>query len=212
MGIRILLADSDQIVRRGLLLLLAAEPDLEVCGEAASAREAVAMAVEEEPDLVLIALELIGGGVRAIQKIRAAQSRSKVLVLSRHDEASWVRTAVASGAHGYLVKNDTPENLKAAIRAVAGGRAWISCSVEGDLRMLTEADNDPKTLPPREVEVLLLMVLGHTYKAIADRLNLSIKTIEGYRTRICERLGLESRADLVRYCLESGLLDPRREL
>jgi DNA-binding NarL/FixJ family response regulator len=208
---RVLVADRRPILLAGLARLLGDDAGLEVVATADSVRSVLAQAESSAADVVVLSLELEGGGVRAIQLLRRTRPALKVVVLSDESDPSWVRSALAAGAHGYLLTRDDPGTLSQAIAAVARGRAWLSVEVTQDLRFLVEGVAE-RELSAREAEVLVLMALGHTYKVISERLDVSTKTIEGYRTRICERLGLETRADLVRYCLECGYLDPRRAL
>ncbi len=204
-NITIAVADHQVLYQAGLLMLLENEDGFEVVGSSEDATATVHLVNQLEPDVVLVNPELPGGGLLCIKNLRNSVS-SKFLAISNQSDASWVRAAMASGTHGYMLTADSPEYLFSAIRALHAGRVWLSFALDGDLRSLVENHVDPKLLPPREAEVLTLMALGATYKRIAEDLGMSTKTIESYRTRICERLNLKSRADLVRYCLETGLL------
>jgi len=213
-SIRVLIADDHAVLRAGLRMLLGAQPDMEVVGEAADGDEAVRKVLETRPDIALIDITMpVTGGVKAIERIRQKCPETRVLVLTMHEVPAYLRSALAAGASGYVVKSAAGSELLSAIRGVHRGRtvldpALAAVVVQGALGKRTvgsQAGGPGNLLSPREREVLDLVAQGYTNHKIADRLGLSVKTVETYRSRLVEKLGLRSRADLVRYALDSGL-------
>ncbi len=212
--IRILIADDHTVLRAGLRMLIGAQPDMEVVGEAANGDAAVRKALETSPDVVLLDITMPGsGGLKAIELIREECPTSRVLVLTMHDVPAYLRSALAAGAAGYVVKSAADTELLSAIRSVHRGRPALDPTlaatvVQGALGKRVsgvQARGRLNLLSPREREVLDLVAQGYTNQQVADRLGLSVKTVETYRTRLVEKLGLRSRADLVRYAVDSGL-------
>lgn len=209
----ILLVDDHAVLRAGLRLLLDGQPDLRVIGEAEDVRTAVAQATTLQPDLILLDLSLTGSsGLAAIPALRAVAPHSRILVLTMHDDEGYVRQALAAGANGYVLKRAADAELIAAIRAVLRGELYIHPALTRQLleNLLpqTPALNPWESLSEREREVLLLVARGYTAAEIAEQLSLSPKTVETYRTRGMEKLGLRSRAALVQYALNHNLLTP----
>lgn len=209
----ILLVDDHAVLRAGLQLLLDGQPDLCVIGEAEDVRTAVAQATTLQPDLILLDLSLTGSsGLAAIPALRAVAPHSRILVLTMHDDEGYVRQALAAGANGYVLKRAADADLIAAIRAVLRGELYIHPALTRQLleNLLpqTPALNPWESLSEREREVLLLVARGYTAAEIAEQLSLSPKTVETYRTRGMEKLGLRSRAALVQYALNHNLLTP----
>jgi DNA-binding NarL/FixJ family response regulator len=211
--IRILLADDHVVLRTGLRMLISSQRDLEVVGEASDGDEAVRKAAAVRPDVALVDISMPGsGGIKAIERIRQAVPTTRVLVLTMHDVPAYLRASLAAGASGYVVKRSADSDLLAAIRDVHRGRTVLDPSLAarvayGGLRRRGSADSPTPTalLSQREREVLELVAQGFTNQQIADHLGLSVKTVETYRARLVEKLGLQSRAELVRYALDSGL-------
>ncbi len=209
--IRVLIVDDHAVVRSGLRLLLEGEEGLEPVDEAANAREAVFRAIDHKPDVVLIDVTMPGeSGIQAIPKLLEASPKSKVLVLSMQDDPRYVRDAFAAGASGYVLKEAADAEVVAAIRQVAEGGSYVNPAlgarmVAAEARERAEADADP--LSEREHEVLRLLALGHTNQEIAKTLYISVRTAETHRAHIMQKLGLSSRAELVRYALARGLLE-----
>lgn len=212
--IRILVADDHAVLRAGLKVLIGQQPDMAVVGEAADGDEAVRRAHELRPDVALVDLTMPGiGGIKAIERIRQECPETRVLVLTMHDVPAYLRSALAAGASGYVVKRAADSELLSAIRGVHRGRTVLDPSLAarvvqsglGRRGPTSVGSGAPAPLSPREVEVLDLVAQGYTNQQIADRLQLSVKTVETYRSRLVEKLGLRSRADLVRYALDSGL-------
>jgi DNA-binding NarL/FixJ family response regulator len=187
-------------------LLLNAQADMEVVGEATDCRQAVCQARLLTPDIVTLDLALPGGGIAALEQIRRECPHTRILVLTGRDDPVCLRAALAAGGSGYLVKTATEEELYAAIRAVHRGRTFVNSQltigpVAGELP-------PPTGLSRREREVLDLVAHGYSNQEVASRLFLSVKTVETYRARIGDKLGLRTRAELVRYALEVGWLAP----
>jgi two-component system, NarL family, response regulator NreC len=217
--IRVLMADDHAVVRTGLRQMINAQPDMEVVGEAASSHEALTQAGKLLPDVVTLDLTMPGGSsIKMIERLRQACPRCRVLVVTMHDDSAYYRAALAAGGSGYVVKTAPEAELLTAIRAVARGRTFVGLGLaEGAGNALAGrqtaegascAVGPAGSLSQREREVLELLAQGHTNQAIADRLFLSVKTIETYRARIAEKLGLRTRADIIRYAIEIGLLGP----
>jgi two-component system, NarL family, response regulator NreC len=216
--IRVFLADDHAIFRAGVASLLSAQPDIEVVGEAGSVDELLDKVPQAKPDVVLLDLSMpVGGGLRAVEGIQRSGLQVRFIALTMHDDPAYLRSALAAGVSGYLIKSAEVAELGAAIRAVQRGRSYIDVSLlQGGLANLVgkaqaspSAPAGPKgpALSQRERQILKLLALGHTYRETAAKLNLSEKSVETYRARMTEKLGITSRAGLVRYALLTGLLD-----
>jgi two-component system response regulator NreC len=209
--IRVVIVDDHAVVRSGLRLLLDREDGIEPIDEAATAREALFRVIEHKPDIVLMDVTMPGeSGLDVIPKLLEASPETRVLVLSMHDDPGYVRRAFAAGAHGYVLKEAADTEVVAAIRELANGGRYVNPAlgarlVAADARDEAEASADP--LSEREREVLRLLALGHTNQEIAKLLYISVRTAETHRAHIMQKLGLDSRAELVRYALARGLLD-----
>lgn len=215
--IRILVADDHAILRTGLRMLINTQEDMEVIAEATSGDEAIEKAIACAPDLVLMDLSMPGlGGIKAIERVRAEVPKARVLALTMHDEYAYVRSVLAAGGSGYVVKRAADSELLSAIRTVHQGRSYIDVSLaDGGLQAIVSPRAGTSRGAPawsdaplsqREREVLQLVAHGYTNQQVATRLGLSVKTVETYRARVAEKIGLRSRADLVRYALDVGLL------
>ena len=217
MSIRVYIADDHGVLRGGLRVFIGAQFDMEVVGEAANGPDAESGVKETEPDVVLMDISMPrGGGLAAIAAIKSVRPRTRILVLTVHDEVGYVRAAADAGAIGYVVKSAVDTELLAAIRAVAEGRTFMDVSVGLGLAEHTMSRR-PSAMPggrekaqltEREREVMGRVAEGYTNSQIAEELQLGVKSVETYRARVMEKLGLESRADLVRFALESGILAP----
>ena len=213
--IRVIVVDDHAVVRSGLRLLLEAQPDIEVVGEAANGREAVFAAIEHKPDVVLMDVVMPErSGIEALPSVLEAAKDAKVLVLSMQDDPSYVRESFAAGAHGYVLKEAADTELVRAVHEVAAGGRYVHPElgarlVVADARAQAEAEADP--LSEREREVLRLLALGHTNQEIAKMLYISVRTAETHRAHVMQKLSLENRAALVRYALDHGLLEPLDE-
>ena len=208
--INILLADDHTIVRQGLKLILSAHSDLHVVGEAANGKEAVELAAKLKPDIVLLDVAMPElNGMEATRKMVEANPRLRVLILSMHKEAVYVRETLRAGARGYILKDAIDTELLNAVRSVARGDGYISPAVSGALLSDYRKDvTDPvDLLSPREREVLQLIAEGKTNKEIATKLNLSVYTVDSHRGKIMEKLNLHSTGELVRFAMKRGLVD-----
>lgn len=212
MSIRVFIADDHGILRGGLRALINAQSDMEVVGEAASGPDAERGVKETEPDVVLMDISMPeGGGIASIAAIRSVRPKTKVLVLTVHDELGYVRAAADAGAIGYVVKSAVDTELLAAIRAVAQGRTFMDLPVSlraAQKSIFPGAHGQTTQLTAREHEVMARVAEGYTNAQIADELRLGVKSVETYRARVMDKLGLTSRSDLVRFALESGVLAP----
>jgi len=216
--IRVLIVDDHAIVRAGLRMLINHQPDMDVVGEAADGHEALCQAREANPDVLTLDLTMPGGGgLEILERVRQACPQTRVLVLTMHEDPSYLRAVLAAGGSGYVAKSAVDGELIAAIRSVAQGRTFVTINLSdsetqqvlGDRATRTaSAPRAPVQLSPREQEVLKLLAQGYTNQEVGTRLHLSVKTIETYRARVVDKLGLRSRADLTRYALEMGLLNP----
>lgn len=214
--IRLLIADDHTVLRAGLTMLLNAQADMEVVGEASDGKEAVEKARALRPDVVLMDITMPGvGGLEATKQICRALPKTKVLVLTMHDDESYLKQFLQAGATGYVLKKAADTELTDAIRAVYRGDVFVYPSLTKALlndylglpKIAKEDAREADILSEREREVLKLIALGYTHQQIADRLYLSIKTVETYKARLMEKLNLRGRADLVRYALSRGWLE-----
>lgn len=211
---KILLADDHAILRAGLRLVLGAQPDLVVVGEASSGAEALALAEQTQPNLILLDLAMPAlGGLEALPLLRKMLPDCRILVLTMHDDEGYLRQALRSGAAGYVLKKAVDSELISAVRAVLRGEIYVHPAMtrlllEDVLPPASTPDSDPwAALSDREREVLILVARGYTSAEIAERLNLSPKTVETYRGRGMEKLNLRSRAALVQFALAHNLLN-----
>lgn len=207
--IRILLVDDHTVVRKGIRMILSAQPDMEVVAEAKNGLEAVVEAEKAQPDVVIMDVNMEGlNGIEGARRIAEISPTSRVLALSMHRDAVYVREMLRAGAKGYLVKDADDDALLDAVRAVARGEAYLSPSVAD--AVLTDyrkhVTNPIDLLTAREREVLQLIAEGKTNKDIANQLNLSVYTVEAHRSRLMEKLNLHSTGDLVRFAMRNGFI------
>jgi two-component system response regulator NreC len=208
--IRILLADDHAMVRQGFRMILAAQPDMEIVGEAGNGREAVELASELKPDVVVMDVAMPElNGIEATRRIMDNVPRTRVLALSMYKDSVYVREILRAGARGFLLKDAIDRDLLAAVRAVARGEGYLSPSVsEAVLSDYRRHVTDPlDLLSSREREVLQMIAEGKTNKDIATALNLSVYTVDAHRGRIMEKLNLHSVGELVRFAVRKGLVD-----
>jgi DNA-binding NarL/FixJ family response regulator len=211
MTIRVLVVDDHAIVRTGLRRVLDAEDDIETVGEAPNAERAVFEALETKPDVVLMDVVMPGkSGIDGTPALLQAVPEAKVLVLSMQDDPHYVREAFEAGASGYVLKEAADTEVVDAVRAVAAGERYLHPAlgaqlVAAEAEERKRAESDP--LSEREREVLKLLALGHTNQEIASLLFISVRTAETHRAHIMQKLGLSSRAELVRYALDQGLIE-----
>jgi two-component system response regulator NreC len=214
MSIRVFIADDHGILRGGLRALITLQPDMEVVGEAANGPDAEIGVKNTEPDVVLMDITMPnGGGLAAIAAVKQVRPKTRIIVLTVHDESGYVRAAGQAGAVGYVVKSAVDTELLAAIRAVAQGRTFIDASLglgfsQSPMRSTSTPPGEPGTaqLTARELEVMRRVAEGFTNSQIAEELRLGVKSVETYRSRVMEKLGLESRSALVRFALDCGIL------
>jgi two-component system response regulator NreC len=205
--VRILIADDHALVRSGLRALIEAQPDMEVVGEAEDGVVALVRCRKLCPDVVVMDLTMPGrGGIGATEDIRRECPDTKVVVLTMHDDEAYVRIARLAGAAGFVLKKALATELIRAIRAAHAGRSHFSTT--GPAAVARTAGAPLDLITDREREVLTLIALGHTNTEIAGKLHISEKTVETHRAHIVEKLSLRTRADLVRFALEHGLLKP----
>ena len=212
--LRILLADDHKMLREGLRVLLDSQPGLQVAGEAASGKEVLEKAGELKPDVVVMDLSMPGlNGLQATELLRARHPDIKVVVLTAHEDESYLTQLCKAGAAGYVLKRSAGEQLVQAIRMAAQGQVYLEPALAGKAlaRLMTGPSAGPETAPAqlseREKEVLSLIAWGYSNKEAADKLKVSVKTVETYRVRIAEKLGLRSRTQLVKYALRQGWLN-----
>ena len=209
MGIlRIVLGDDHAMIRAGLRMLISTNEHFEVVGEAETCSQLLEVVKEQTPDAVVMEVSLGGESTFPVMmQIGTEHPSCRILVLTSRDEETFWKSAVAIGASGYLVKRAHESELIAAVRAICQGRSFISVSdSRGQSGLNLDLDVQSRNLSPRETEVLTLLAEGHTYEDVANRLHISSKTVGTYRTRLAEKLGLQTRAEIVRYALEVGLL------
>ena len=205
--IRVILADDHTLVREGLRQLLGATADIRVEGEAANGDQALALVKANDYDLAVLDMSMPGlSGIELIKRLRLEKPRLRLLVLSMHGEAQYAARALKAGAAGYLTKDSASAQLVGAIRKVAAGGVHISEAAAAQLVGTPQTDASPHTrLSNREFEVFRLLVAGRGPTEIAEQLRLSVKTVSTHKTRIFEKMGMDSTADLVRYAVDKGL-------
>ena len=208
--IRILLADDHAVVRQGFKMILGAQPDMEIVGEAGNGREAVEFAEQLKPDVVVMDVAMPElNGIEATRRIAGSAPHVRVLALSMHKDSVYVREVLRAGARGYLLKDSGAGDLVSAVRSVASGEGYLSPAVSDavldDYRK--HVTNPIDLLSSREREVLQMLAEGKTNKEIAAVLNLSVYTVDAHRGRIMEKLNLHSINELVRFAVRNGLID-----
>ena len=207
--IRIVLADDHAVVRRGLQLLLEAEDGFEVVGSVGDTEAAIRTTRGHKPDVLVLDLNMPGGSsLEAIPEILAASPGTAIAVLTMQNEPAFARQALSAGALAYVLKEAADEELVEAVRRAAAGETYLNPQLGA--RMAAEPPQPagpPDDLSQREVEVLRMIALGHTNAEIAEQLFLSIRTVESHRAHIQQKLRRSSRADLVRYALDHGLVE-----
>ena len=206
---RILLADDHTVVRRGFALILSKEAELEVVGEAKNGREAVELAQKLQPEVVVIDVSMPElNGIEATRRISNLCPRTRVLALSMHRDAVYVREILRAGARGYLVKDADDDAFLTAVRSVARGEAYLSPAIADAVLVdyRKHVTNPIDLLTSREREVLQMIAEGKTNKEIANILELSVYTVEAHRGKIMEKLNLHNTGDIVRFALRNGLI------
>jgi two-component system invasion response regulator UvrY len=208
--IRVLIADDHAVVRRGLAQIINDESDMVLAAEASDAAEAERLAASEEIDVAVIDITMPGtSGVELIKELRGRWSTLPVLVLSIHPEEQYAVRCLRAGASGYLTKDAAPDKLVEAIRTVTGGHKFITPGVAERLARLVESaagDEPHQGLSDREFEVARLIASGMSGREMAETLNLSVKTVSTYRSRILEKMGMHTNTEITRYVIERDLL------
>jgi DNA-binding NarL/FixJ family response regulator len=209
--LRVFLADDHPVVRSGLKALVEAQDDMSVVGEAADGLATVQGVASLRPDVVVMDLSMpMLSGMEATEQIKAVCPDVKVLALTAREEPGYVRLVIAAGASGYVLKRAAADDLVRAIRAIASGGVYLDPTVAADalgpLRQGEEIGPGSSRLSERESDVLRSISEGHTMKEIAARLSISTRTLETYRARAMDKLGLKTRADIIRYALQRGWL------
>ncbi|SRR5579871_646911 len=214
---RVMIADDHAILRSGLRMLIESQSDMVVVGEAQDGNDAIRVARECSPDVVILDVTMPEkGGLHAIRDILKNQGAIRILVLTMHEEAAFLRTALSAGASGYVLKKSVDADLLSAIRAVSKGRIYVDSELATGLvehalpDRARPAQKPQDVLSERELQVLKLVAEGFSSREIAEQIFIGTKTVETYRGRFAEKLGLKSRADIVRYALEIGLLAPEK--
>jgi DNA-binding NarL/FixJ family response regulator len=213
--IKVIIAEDHAIVRKGLLSLLEEEENIEVVGEAEDGRDALNLVDELNPGVVIMDITMPGlNGIEATKRIDKRYAETKVLILTRHSSEEYVLEALKAGASGYIVKEDLPEELTAAIRSVSKGKKYSSPSITTKIvDKLLEGNEDEEVilgespLTSREREVLQLIAEGDTTPKIAERLSISEKTVETHRSNLMTKLDIHNVADLTRYAIEAGIIE-----
>ncbi|MHB0964153.1 MAG: response regulator [Gemmatimonadaceae bacterium] len=215
--IRLVLVDDHLIVREGLRHVLEEAPEFSIIGEGATAAEAIRLASELKPDVLVLDISMPGGsGLHAVPEILECAPQTRVLMLSVHDDAEYILEAVRIGAHGYCRKDSAPDELRRAIKTVFAGDTYFSALVaqrvaqalrEGKSAKDVEPPTPPGTdvLSPREREVLRFIAQGRANKEIGAQLGISTRTVEAHRQSLMKKLGIHTVAGLTRYCLEHGI-------
>jgi DNA-binding NarL/FixJ family response regulator len=210
---KILIADDHAIVRTGLRTLLQAEPSFELVGEAAGGIEAIEKVAATSPDILLLDVSMPDmDGIAVTKKLKPDFPELRILILTIHEDEALVREAIKAGASGYILKRAAESELVSAIGVLMRGDMYVDPAL---LRSLVSNGEDGPTpdhepieaLTPREKDVLRLIVLGYTNRQIGEELSISVRTVEGHRANLSEKTGSHSRADLVRYARERGLIN-----
>jgi two-component system response regulator NreC len=210
--INILIADDHAIVRTGLRALLRSEPGLQLVGEATGGYEAIELVGKTRPDILILDLSMPDlDGIAVTRQLKPQYPDLRILILTVHEDEAMLREAIRAGASGYIVKHAAEAELIAAIKTVRRGDLYVDPAM---LRVLlvesprprTEQPASPDPLTPRETDVLKLIVQGYTNRQVGEELGISVRTVEGHRANLLEKLGLRSRVELVRYARDRGLL------
>lgn len=213
--IRVMIADEHEDLDGGVGKLIRAQDDMEVVAEIAEGSQILPKALELVPDVLLLDLAMTGGGLRVLEQLATTQPQTRTIVLAMHEDISLLRSVLATGSLGYVVHRSSRIELLSVIRKIYQGRGYVEVPTGGlqlDPALDPESDerqhlrSQMEVLSRREREVLRAVAYGYTNREIAERLGISVKSIETYRYRVAEKLGFRSRAELVRFALEVGLL------
>lgn len=217
--IKVMLVDDHSVLRSGLKMLLNAEQEIEVIGEAGSGEEALQLLQERQPHVMVLDLSMPGiGGLATLKQVKQSYPQVKVLILTMHDDEKYLPHILESGANGYVVKKSVDSVVITAIKTIAAGQHYVDSTMTqalitsmfqkqtGEDHQEQDILTNKKQLSPREKEVLQLIALGHTNKQIASQLVISIKTVEAHKSKIKEKLNISKRSDLVRYAMEENII------
>jgi DNA-binding NarL/FixJ family response regulator len=212
--LRVLLADDHAILREGLAMMVGSQPDLEVVAQARGGREALQLATELQPDVVVLDVSMPDlGGPEVAEQLRQQCPDTRVLALTRHADPGYLRRMLRAGAHGYVVKRAATDTLLGAIRTVAEGGSYVDPAVAGAYITRSVQRNDPTSdqrlrlpLSEREEQVLRLIAWGKSNKEVAAQLGISVKTAEFYKASALDKLQVRTRTDILRYALAEGWL------
>lgn len=209
--IRIVLADDHTVVRSGLRLLLETSDEFEVVAEASDAESALRAVLGHKPDVLVLDLNMPGkvSSVEILPLVPERSAETSVVVLTMQDDPAFARSAMQAGARAYVLKEAADTDLMDAIRQAAVGKTYLTPSMGARMATMPEHDGNPGDLTERELEILRLIALGHTNGEIAGQLYLSVRTVETHRSHIQRKLGLTTRAELVRWAIDRGLLADR---
>jgi DNA-binding NarL/FixJ family response regulator len=211
---RVLVADDHEIVRKGLKLVLTAEPDLDVVAEAADGEDAVRRALQDDIDLAILDISMPRKtGLQAARELGRRRPELRLLILSMYDNEQFLFEALKAGASGYVLKSGADDDIVNACRAAMRGEpflypAAVRALIRDVITHTGERSEELELLTPRELEVLKLIAEGHNSKEIATTLVLSIKTVESHRANLLHKLGMRDRVDLTRYAIRRGLIEP----
>ena len=212
MTIRVVIADDHAIVRAGLRALIHSEPDLELVGEAAGGVEAIQLVDKLAPNVLVLDISMPDiDGITVTREIKGKKNDTHILILTVHEDEVFLREVIKAGASGYIIKHAAEAELVTAIHSVTSGEIYVHPSllrtllVDSD-RPLSKAQKQAEDLTPREVDILKLLVQGYTNRQIADELSISIRTVEGHRANLTEKLGLRSRVELLRYARDHEII------
>jgi len=210
---KVLIADDHAIVRTGLRALLQAEATLDLVGEATGGYEALQLVEDLMPDILVLDISMPDlDGISVTRQLQSQHPDLKVLILTLHEDKALLREAIKSGASGYILKRAAEAELISAIQIVMRGDMYVEPSMLRDLiddqpRPMNQTHDSLEPLTPREVDVLKLIVQGYTNRQIGEELSISVRTVEGHRANLSDKLGIRSRVELVRYAREQGLLE-----
>jgi DNA-binding NarL/FixJ family response regulator len=208
---RVLIVDDHNVVRRGVSDAVSAEPDMLVCGEAASGLEAAALVLDAKPDIVVLDLTLPDiDGIEAIRGLRAASPTVKIVVLTMHEHAQLARAALRAGASGYILKSDALSDLPTAVRQVARGTKYLSGRFAEAMvaHFVSTQVPSPPPLSAKEMEIVTLLARGKRNREIAADLGISSRTVESHRHRLMRKLNFSSLSELVRFAVRNQLVEP----